>query len=290
MKTAEGEVACTTGTSLESWVLLIRQDTKWTKRFGALKEHTVAIASQLGASDYVCCIEICPRTFFDHNVCRLHAHVFLRSPSKMSQPPLRDLAFEGVVPQMCAVLAGMPMSRQSHSWCGYFYCCVEKEGHITSWGNRKPFRDFLVNSSWISHLLQGEKISVEYARRLLYQSCTSIARYEKEFQLIAREREHLRVQATVERAERILQASQKPWKKYALIDSWLAQYQQDAFRYKFLVLEGPSRVGKTRFAKGLCESATHVLELSCAAGVEPDLRHFRYGTHRLCCWTKCPQV
>ena len=55
----------------------------------------------------------------------------------------------------------------------------------------------------------------------------------------------------------------------------------DSFRYEFLVLDGPSKLGKTQFAKSFVDSAEQLLELNCAAGHEPDLRGFRYGHHTL---------
>jgi hypothetical protein len=47
----------------------------------------------------------------------------------------------------------------------------------------------------------------------------------------------------------------------------------DAFRFKFLVLEGPSRIGKTVFARmTLTPEGKEFYELNCAGGSELDLR------------------
>ena len=52
-------------------------------------------------------------------------------------------------------------------------------------------------------------------------------------------------------------------------------------RYKFLVLSGPSKVGKTAFARTLCERGLETLEVNCASGAEPDLRAHRLSKHGL---------
>ena len=50
-------------------------------------------------------------------------------------------------------------------------------------------------------------------------------------------------------------------------------------RYKFLVLVGRSRTGKTCYARQLCCPAHQTLELNCAAGAEPDLREYDCDKH-----------
>ena len=60
---------------------------------------------------------------------------------------------------------------------------------------------------------------------------------------------------------------------------WKAQYKKELFRYLFLVLEGPSRLGKTQFALSLVREPAAMHQVNCAAAQEPDLRKFMYGEH-----------
>jgi hypothetical protein len=56
-------------------------------------------------------------------------------------------------------------------------------------------------------------------------------------------------------------------------------------RRKFLVLEGPSQVGKTEYARSLVASPEAVLELNCVNQKQfVDLRAFSPGVHRLVLW------
>ena len=44
---------------------------------------------------------------------------------------------------------------------------------------------------------------------------------------------------------------------------------------------GPSRLGKTVFARSLCPAHLEVLGINCSAGVEPDLTGYRLSRHGL---------
>ena len=48
-----------------------------------------------------------------------------------------------------------------------------------------------------------------------------------------------------------------------------------------MVLNGPSRMGKTVFARSLSEGDKECLEINCASGNEPDLRAYRIRQHDL---------
>ena len=61
--------------------------------------------------------------------------------------------------------------------------------------------------------------------------------------------------------------------------AFVEQFKEVAHRYKFLVLSGPSKVGKTAFARSVCDPGMETLEINCASGAEPDLRAYRLGRH-----------
>ena len=70
-----------------------------------------------------------------------------------------------------------------------------------------------------------------------------------------------------------LEALKQPLKRIAVVESWVEEHEALKWRYRFLVLSGPSMLGKTQFALGLaCRSRG--LELNCSSGKEPDLRQY----------------
>ena len=78
-----------------------------------------------------------------------------------------------------------------------------------------------------------------------------------------------------------LRRQQRRFRTVDEVEAWDEQYSELLERYMFLVLEGPSMVGKTAFARSKCLRDMKVLEINCAAGGEPDLRGYRYGKHGL---------
>ena len=60
------------------------------------------------------------------------------------------------------------------------------------------------------------------------------------------------------------------------------QYAQLEWRYKFLVLVGPSRTAKKQLARSLAGPTGGLpYKANCASGSEPDLRGFRFSRHGL---------
>ena len=65
------------------------------------------------------------------------------------------------------------------------------------------------------------------------------------------------------------------------VQAWLEPCAVFAHRYRCLVLQGPSRLGKTVVVRTLAPEGFEVLEPKCAAGTEPDLRAYRLTRHGL---------
>ena len=85
------------------------------------------------------------------------------------------------------------------------------------------------------------------------------------------------------RMHMVLLKQQEAFKVIPVVEKWKQQYGVALERYRFLVLDGPSRMGKTCFARCLGSSIepSAVLELNCAGGGEVCLRDFVWGQHEL---------
>ena len=73
---------------------------------------------------------------------------------------------------------------------------------------------------------------------------------------------------------------QRPFRHLPEVARWLKTFEQVDWRYKCLVLTGPSRTGKTRYACSLAPEG-QVLELNMATAPEADLRGFDPTVHTL---------
>ena len=84
-----------------------------------------------------------------------------------------------------------------------------------------------------------------------------------------------------------LQAQQCKFVKIPEVDFWLAELSAVADRRKFLVLNGPSRLGKTQFALQLRGDSSKTLEVNCAGADHPPLRAFDPRVHNLVLFDEC---
>ena len=79
-----------------------------------------------------------------------------------------------------------------------------------------------------------------------------------------------------------LSGQMRPCRKLPEVDAWMSSFQEIDFRYKFLVLDGPSQTGKTLFCRSLSlDIGGNLLEVDCASAETPDLSAFQPGRHRM---------
>jgi hypothetical protein len=82
-------------------------------------------------------------------------------------------------------------------------------------------------------------------------------------------------------------ANRSQFKKLAVVQLWMQSFDEDKMRYMFLVLKGPSRLGKTAYACSLSSWAEATLELNCMNTDYPNLREFVDGTHEVIVFDEC---
>ena len=269
--------------SLDQLVLRLRDDPAVKALFSRVEDHGMKFKPFLGADDVAMSLEVCPETWSVHNTLRLHIHMFFKSNCsrlRFRQTPLLD--FEGSSCIMSSNVSGNSASgRAKSSWSGFFYCCLmEKKGTVFTLATKAPFTKFLVSPSWIMNLVQGDKLDTRAARQLLVR-CVSASRHVKELEQYEMELEKDAVKEAMVEAQMLLSRQLKKQKLYEKVQVFMSQFDEPQHRYKFLVLSGPSRVGKTAFARSLCEADKETLEINCASGMEPNLRAYRLRIHGL---------
>ena len=95
------------------------------------------------------------------------------------------------------------------------------------------------------------------------------------------------MQSHIAEVQRQLAEQSKPFVTIEAIERWKEEHKLVKPRYKFLVLVGPSGLGKTQFAKSLVGKG-RALELNMAAAPEPDLKEFNPNLHDLILFDECP--
>ena len=132
---------------------------------------------------------------------------------------------------------------------GFFYCQVRKFGSITFGGNILPFRDYVVDYNWALNLFAQQKISMATARAILLACKKNVPPLLASLDRIQKEQGKEKMTSVVEKTLSALSAKLCPQLPQPVVDNWEQSFQDHEWRYKFLVLDGPSQTGKTMFCR-----------------------------------------
>ena len=156
-------------------------------------------------------------------------------------------------------------------WCDF---------QVNYYANVTPFSGYPVNPEWITNLFQGNKISEDVAKQEILKCKKNTKHHLDNVEFVATKRREVWVQQRMEEVDEILKPAWQPMKFYPLVQEFITEHAHIRPRYRFLVITGPSGVGKTQFIRNVAQPRSCLLEVTCVDDVEPDLRAFRPGTHK----------
>jgi hypothetical protein len=238
---------------------------------------------------WVWSLELCTRTLTASKEVRLHFHACVDLQGKLrTQQMLERLVFRGStpVPSKMTSLGAVDGKRRRSADAGFYYVQAPKVGKVASGGTQQPFLDYAVNPLWVSTLCEGDKMLYRDARLAMARAPVNIRNNLANLDKWYQERCAAQMQECLRWHRLHLATLQKPWKRYALVDLWLSQYVSPAPRFRFLVIDGPSLLGKTAFARSLAPPGCS-LELNMAGGKDPDLRTYDAMRHDVLIWDEC---
>ena len=109
----DGAVRNAGGSTLAEVVEELRNDARVSSLWVKVRRHAQELQLRMKASDFACCLEVCPRTFEEERHARLHVRVFLRAGHRVSLPPLRLLELDGTTAVVADVVGGLPTGKQA---------------------------------------------------------------------------------------------------------------------------------------------------------------------------------
>ena len=148
-------------------------------------------------------------------------------------------------------------------------------------GSHEPVHDYHINPEWITHVLQAGNITESAARQLYVKGCKNVVHHLQNLERLVAERRQVALQARMALVQTSCAARMEAFKDVPLVrERCLPHFQCIKPRYPFLVLEGPSKTGKTSYAKHITGDPAEVFEVNCANCPEPDLRDFDCSIHK----------
>lgn len=112
---------------------------------------------------------------------------------------------------------------------------------------RAPFSGrsaYAVSPEWVTSALQADKISLAAAKQEYVRCARNLQRNLQNLERISLERQRLLLERKVADVRLHVAKTARPGKSYKVVDEWLEHGRAFRLRYKFLVIEGPSCMGK----------------------------------------------
>ena len=161
-----------------------------------------------------------------------------------------------------------------------YYVLAPRIGSLFTFTTMRPHHGFEVNAEWIWSLVALHKIELSAARRELVASGKNLSRHLQNMDVLIKERRNEANEDMIALRNKAIAATRRPFRKIPAVDAWLGELSAPRDRRKFLVLDGPTRMGKTAFAFSIVEAGA-ALEVNCAGVEDPPLRAFSQSKHRL---------
>ena len=170
---------------------------------------------------------------------------------------------------------------------GHFYCQCDKIGRVYGNTNYGKYVHFTVEQKWVIGLWQRRKISHDSAKDEIIQARGHTAGYLKEIETVQELENEIAIRKEKKTVDALLDKAFSPFKYVPEVALWRMQYERNTVfgvygkesRFKFLVLSGPSCMGKTQFAKSLFGSA-NTLVVPCQGIDKPSLRDYKRYRHK----------
>ena len=107
----------------------------------------------------------------------------------------------------------------------------------------------------------------------MVMQCRDLPRLLSSVDKYVEERRSLCLLRHQDEVQRQLNALKRPFISIPAVAAWIDEHKVMRWRYRFLVLQGESMLGKTRYSLGLVPEG-RALELNCISGNEFDLRSY----------------
>ncbi len=248
------------------------------------------LAQGLGAEQWACSMELCTQTLGRSGEVRVHCHLFLwKGEGKMYMHGPGRAQLRGSVPHKVQNMEQM-RCRQRRASAGLCYLLMPKLGLIMSVGSQEAHSDFEVSGQWVMRAVAQGKMTHDDARREFMRIGKGIARFLQDLKVQQELQKQFELDIVVQERRWNERQGQHRFKRIEAVEDW----KRENFR-KFdppprktlLVLDGPSRTGKTQFSLALWGVGRCLQINCCTMGDTPTLHGFDWKKHDCILWDEC---
>jgi hypothetical protein len=252
-------------------------------------EFVMKLGSFMGLMRVSVAVEICPNSEM-HG--RVHLHAYLSGNECVRLDKfMKVMEFEGhkVAHKVFLDARGKRQVARAQNEAHY-YLQFAKVGSVMRKSNYEKYKDFVVKKNWILNMFRQRKMSMTVATQEVIGARDCVRSTVLELKAI---QEIHRDEGIMQECDRVLdELGQcfKPFKPASpAIREWMQQY--DPYmqcntavhsRFKPLILDGPTRFGKTTWAKTFY-GPKRTLVLQCQDMLQPCLREYVADKDRYSC-------
>jgi hypothetical protein len=223
-------------------------------------------------------LEVCPRTFERSGAVRVYVHIAFLHPSQALTMPDAQLVFKGAPPSHCCKSFSSWAHTNRSGAAALASFVAPMSSTVWSECSAELFKDLSLSARGVFAGLQSRKYTVATARSLLKRIPAGADRHLAELERYEVEQCARAVAQVREWRARHSSAPRRAWRSYRVIMDWIQQYDCVLDRYRFLVIDGPSQMGKTQYVRGLCDPG-ELLEVDMSGDAPMCLRDYSPTRH-----------
>jgi hypothetical protein len=239
----------------DSCLMTLRQSEFVTDLFARLADNSERLAAKFCMAHWSLSLEACQPDAVHLSVVRLHAHMFCVFGGR-SRVSFRDMAFAGSTAHYSSATTNTGQSRGRHALAGHaqghYYCTAPKTSSILCVSSERPAHAAMVKPVWVLNLFADRKMWADIAHAEIIRCRRDVARSVALVRAVTaaeRQQQLTGLMASVSRAEQSMRRPRRECPE--VLDSFLGQFRRPMLRRRFLVLDGPSGLGKTEYVKSL---------------------------------------
>ena len=256
----------------------LRQSKQVVQLWADAEEFVTHLCRRYFFADWAFSLELSVSSWLTDGTVRLHLHAWLYGNRRRAIMHADYVRFRRSLPVLSQ--SAFVKARACSKAAASYYLSAPKVGVVLHSASLSPHEDYMVQPQWVWNLLAGNKMSSAAARCEFTKQARDLPRLLACLDRFIQERKQSRMREVSEKTWELLESQRRPFRRLVVVEDWIAEHKKNAWRYRFLVLTGPSKTGKTQFALGLV-AAGRSLELNMAASDEPDLRDYDYEKHDL---------